>query len=157
VLAEFARQVVQADASLPMLQVSRDDHPELGRRHVQADAARIGLADGSVDLVFCHRMLHHIHNPETRARMFSELARVSRRYVVLSFYAPGYRDYLRWLSSAVRRDARRYHRPATRQQFFDDAAVAGLHVLRTSRLKQFSSAGLFCLFERTGPQVPKAR
>jgi SAM-dependent methyltransferase len=150
VLAEFARQVVQADASLPMLQVARDDHPELGRRHVQADAARIGLADASVDLVFCHRMLHHIHDPHTRARMFSELARVSRRYVVLSFYPPGYRDLLRWLSCSLRRDARHYHRPATRPQFFDDAAAAGLTLLRTSKLNRFLGRGAFYLFGRRG-------
>ncbi|HEY3245277.1 MAG TPA: class I SAM-dependent methyltransferase [Phycisphaerae bacterium] len=147
VLAEFAPWVIQADASLPMLQIAREDHPHLRSYYVQADAAAIGLADRSVDLVFCHRMLHHIHDPATRARMFAELARVARRYVLLSFYPPGYRDRLRWLASALHGASNRRPRPATRQQFLGDAASVGLRLIQSPPRSRVRGADAFHLFE----------
>lgn len=41
------------------------------------------------DLVFCLRFLHHVRTPEARRRVLEELARVSSRHVIISYYATG--------------------------------------------------------------------
>jgi SAM-dependent methyltransferase len=52
-----------------------------------ADAKqRLPLKDGSMEVILSMRFFHHIHEPETRRIILSEFGRVSRRWVVVSFY-----------------------------------------------------------------------
>ncbi len=41
---------------------------------------------GAFDLVFNFRFFHHIFDPEQRLHVIAELARVSRRYLLVSYY-----------------------------------------------------------------------
>ncbi len=148
VIGEVCRRVLQADGSLQMLTVAREDHPDLSGGYVQTDAEHIALADRGVDLVFCHRFLHHIHDRAARQRIFAELARITRRYVVASYYAPGHRDMWRWRLSRLLGRSEHRDRPATLQQFHDELAAAGLRLARTQVVRRFPSLGVFCLFER---------
>jgi SAM-dependent methyltransferase len=148
VLGEFASRVVLADASPEMLQLAREDLPTLSADYVLTDAERIDLPDGSVDLAFSHRFLHHIHTAATRMRIFRELARVSRRYVVLSYYTPGFRDRFRWWKRRLLSPAKAGDRPALRRQFLDEVAAAGFKLRRTETLRRFPLRAMFCLFER---------
>lgn len=85
------RTLIEMDVAHEMLAISRDraadrsHHPHF----VQGDASRLPLADASVDCVFCNRLLHHITSPSGRSEFLRELHRVSRKYVVVSFF-----DYL---------------------------------------------------------------
>ena len=51
------------------------------RSVLRMDATRLAFADGSFDVVIAHHALHHIPDHE---RALAEMARVSRRYVVVS-------------------------------------------------------------------------
>ena len=84
--AAHVGRLIQADFSNDMLEVSRDHYPLEASRsgYAQADVRHLPFATGSVDLVFCHRLLNHLPNPEDRRHAFAELARVTRRYVVVS-------------------------------------------------------------------------
>lgn len=53
---------------------------------VRAAGESLPFPDGAFDAVVCSRLLHHLAEPERRARLLRELARVSGRWVVLSFH-----------------------------------------------------------------------
>ena len=53
---------------------------------LQGDCANLPFEPGSFDLCFCMRLFHHLVDDALRLTVLGELARVSRRYVALSFY-----------------------------------------------------------------------
>jgi len=82
-----ARMVVAADYSEAMLQVFRERHGSPANTQIiRADITRIPLADKTADLCFCMRLFHHMQNDDVRMASLRELARLSRKYVALSFY-----------------------------------------------------------------------
>jgi len=148
VLAEVADRVILADSSPAMLELAREEVTYPNAEYLETDALCIGLPDGSVDLVFSHRFLNHIPSVPARARILSELARVARRYVALSYYAPSFRG--RW-RGAVRRvlgAGDPYERPTTMREFVDAMSAAELRLQRRKVLRRFPLAAMFLLFER---------
>ena len=89
VLLRRAVRLVCADLSGPMLHEAQSalDQPARAGRvgFVRAAAEQLPFAKGAFDVLVCHRLLHHIADPAARGRLFSELARVAGRWVVLSF------------------------------------------------------------------------
>ena len=51
-----------------------------------ASAFEIPLRDGAVDGAVCNRLLHHLPSADEQERLIAELLRVSRRFVILSFF-----------------------------------------------------------------------
>ena len=75
-LTEFADSVLLAEPSQQQLDKAAEylgDDPRVERRCLQA--AELGEATGSADLVLCVRVMHHIPHPEAA---FAEIARVLR-------------------------------------------------------------------------------
>jgi ubiquinone/menaquinone biosynthesis C-methylase UbiE len=52
------------------------------------DIENLDYADDSFDSVICFRLFHHFPTPEVRERAVSELCRISRRYVLMSYFSP---------------------------------------------------------------------
>ncbi len=148
VLAECADKVVLADSSDVCLEVARQDNPDLAAEYVVTTAEDIRLPDGAVDLIFCHRLLNHIDHPDLRARIFVELARVSRRYVIISCNTKRLRSWVRWRLKRLVGLADRASRPVTLPQFFAEVAAAGLNLTAKATLCEDPLA-LLCLFEKT--------
>jgi len=148
VLAETADRVILADSSPAMLDVAREDHRDLPADYLQTDAQNVKLSDRSVDLVFCHRFLHHIDSASLRASILGELARVTRRYVLLSYYPPGWRSRWRWFIRSALGRVRPIDQLATMEQFFQETSAAGLRPVRRIPMRRFRATGVFCLFER---------
>jgi len=94
-------EVVEADVSEEMLALSRQAAREAGAAcgHVACDARRLPMPAGRFDLVFSMRLLHRVRERAERVAVLRELARVSRRWVLFSFYnrrsGRGLRDRLR--------------------------------------------------------------
>lgn len=149
VLAEVADRVILADSSPIMLELAREEMKDRLAEYRELDAESIAMPDGSVDLIFSHRFIHHIHNAESRMRIIREIARVTRRYVIFSYYPPGIR-------SMLRRGARRLmgkndkDRPATLAGFVAEVATAGLRLVHRQTLRRIPP-GAFFLFERVDP------
>ena len=61
------------------------EHPA-ARRCVRASIEGLPLRDRSIDLVVCCRLLHHLAEEPARRALVAELARVSARYLLLSFW-----------------------------------------------------------------------
>lgn len=126
-LAEFCPEVMGADIAVEVLEHARQKADTTGGRArvFRGDASRLELADGAVDAIFCNRLLHHILKEEERARILKELHRVTRRYLVVSFF-----DYQGF--GAVRRLFKRlkgskpiYGGQPTIEQFRAETARAG--------------------------------
>ncbi len=79
-LQESARVVISADAARPMLV----RHP--GAARLQASAHALPLRDGCAEFALCSRLLHHLGAAEERRLVLCELARVSRRWAVVSHF-----------------------------------------------------------------------
>jgi ubiquinone/menaquinone biosynthesis C-methylase UbiE len=91
-----ARKLVMADYSINMLQACEEKFGTQDNiRLIQADILSIPLPDGWADLCFCMRLFHHINNDERRLSTLKELARVSRKFVAMSFYNHNLRFYRR--------------------------------------------------------------
>jgi len=148
-LLEFADTVILADRSLAMLCVAKEDRADPRIKFELLDAEDIALADGSVDLVFCHRFLQHVLDAPRRARILSELARISRRYVILSYYPPSFLS--RW--RAFRRRLLGRAAPADSQpsveRYCEEIRAAGLRLVHTATMRHFPVTGTFYLFERS--------
>ncbi len=147
-LLEFADTVILADRSLAMLCVAKEDlaNPRIKCQLVDAD--HIGLADDSVDLVFCHRFLQHILDAPRRVRILNELARISRRYVILSYYPPSFLS--RWRAFRRRllgRAAPVGSQPSV-EQYCGEIRAAGLRQVHTVTMRHFPVTGTFYLLQR---------
>jgi len=86
------RQLLAADSSQAMIDTAlRKQPPDVAQRfHVfQTDALAIDLPDKFVENVFCMRLMHHVHDPEARIRVYREFARVSSNTVCVSLRVSG--------------------------------------------------------------------
>jgi len=125
-LRAHAGTVLACDQSRAMLREARAFRPDLAG--FQASAFRIPLASGSVDLVLAMRLLQHYPKIWERRAILAEMARVSRRLVITSYFDRACFQALR---------PRRSRRPPARYAisgaaFRADVRAAGL-VLRRRR------------------------
>lgn len=148
VLAEFARRVIVADASNVMLEVAKEDNPSLPADYLRTDAENIQLPCNAVDVIFCHRLMNHIYHPTLRATIFSELARVTRRYLIITYSSPGIRTRLRYRIKRLLGLVHRESRPVSLAQFKNETSTAGFRVVRQHITRQ-QPLSMMCLFEKT--------
>jgi len=82
-----AGKLTMADYSIHMLKAAEERFgtPE-NVNLLQADISSIPLSNGSADLCFCMRLFHHMQNDQVRLSALKELARISKKYIALSFY-----------------------------------------------------------------------
>ncbi len=85
--ADLAHLVIEADIAIGQLEYGRA-HSRLSVPCVwmTASAFHIPLRDRSVDGAVCIRLSHHLPTSAERERLFGELLRVSRRFVVVTFF-----------------------------------------------------------------------
>ena len=109
-LRGVAKRLVSADVARPMLLQARQTAPS-GEVHIQADLRALPFDDASFDLVVCCRVLHHQNTTEELAAIARELARVSRGWIIASFWdhasLPALRTRLGLKPSETRRAVRR--------------------------------------------------
>ena len=88
--ALFARLGITAtgaDMSGDMVHLARENQvPSERGRWLAADICHLPFADGTFDCALSIRLLHHRYSHDVRVHMLRELARVSRRFVLISFY-----------------------------------------------------------------------
>ena len=81
-------QLICADVSAAMVERTRERMEEGGRkeRYVVMDIRHLPFKDAVVDATFTMRLFHHGFARDQMASILKELARVSRRWVILSYY-----------------------------------------------------------------------
>jgi len=127
-LAEGGRHVWGADSAREILTHAQKRAARLGIRagFIHGDASRLPFGPDAVDAVFCNRLLHHILKPEERSVILRELRRVSRRYVVISFF--DYQGFaaVRRLLKSLKGSKPKYAGQPSREQFEREAGACGL-------------------------------
>lgn len=149
-LAANGRAVTGMDASAEVLALARQRAAQLGipAEFTVGDAARLPLPDGSVDAVFCNRLLHHITAANERAVFLREFHRVARRHVVVSFF-----DYLafgglRRFLKALKGRKVDYSGQPTFEAFDREVRDAGFRVLRVVPTGPFWVAEKYFVLEK---------
>ena len=101
-LAGQRRQVIGADVAAEILAHARirAERDSVDAEFIQADAAHLPLPDAAVDCLFSNRLLHHFRDAGDRAAFLREFHRVTRRWLVVSFF-----DYqaFGWLRRLLKR------------------------------------------------------
>ena len=133
-------RLLAADISQEMLEVARSSR--LAEDYLLADAENLGLPDKSVDCVFCIRLFHHIGTAESRRKLFKEFARVSRGWVLVSFYHSNCLKRFKKLVRGKPLSGEHVSFSALRA----DAAQAGLRVVRTAAVARYLLPQWFVLF-----------
>ncbi|MBL6688985.1 MAG: class I SAM-dependent methyltransferase [Pseudomonadales bacterium] len=110
-LEQRPKKLIAGDLSQSMLDVAMQHRPEALLDQVECyemSAFDTGLTDDSVDLVLCMRLMHHLESRGDRLAILGELARISRRYVVVSLWVYG--SYQAWRRTRLekRRPERKY-------------------------------------------------
>jgi ubiquinone/menaquinone biosynthesis C-methylase UbiE len=95
---------------------------------LQGDATKIPIRSGAVDCVFCNRLLHHILAETERAVLLKEFQRVTKRYLVISFF--DYRSFgvVRRFLKALKGRKPSYAQQPTFEQFTQEVLAAGFKV-----------------------------
>lgn len=86
------RAIIAADNSADMLKVARAAQPaDIVKRvrTLQSSAFAIELPNGSVDSIFCMRLLHHIGGSAHRLALLRECQRVTRDSLIVSLWVDG--------------------------------------------------------------------
>ena len=143
-LATGGREVIEMDQAAEVLDFARERAGKLGlrARFVQGDAGKTGLADASVDAVFCNRLLHHITSAPERAAFLREFHRVTRCHLVVSFF--DYRSFetLRVVLKKLKGRKPEYSGQPTLAEFCEEVAHTGF------RLKEIVPTGAFWVAEK---------
>jgi SAM-dependent methyltransferase len=129
ILAAGGRAVTGADAAPEMIRLARQQSQELGLgcALAVADARRLPAPDGTFELVLSMRLLHRIPGRAERAEVLKELARVSRKWVLFSFY-----NRRSW--RGLREQLRGQYAGETERTLAQEAAEAGLRADRFIRI-----------------------
>lgn len=149
-LAELGYTVHAADLSNAMIQIAAENLREAGLNvpvEIQ-DVEKLGFRDRSFDSVVCFRLFHHFPNVEIRARAVSELCRVSRRFVALSYFSPWSPTSLqrKWRTRWTGRKSQKHATPLPEVESY--FARAGFTLVRDfARLRFFHTLHL-AVFER---------
>jgi len=96
-LAKSGYDVVGADISSEMMQVARERLGPVPRLHgyVRADAESLPFDSGTFDCVMSIRFLFHV-DQRTRISMLRDMARVSRRWLILDYRHKYAYRYVMW-------------------------------------------------------------
>jgi ubiquinone/menaquinone biosynthesis C-methylase UbiE len=89
-LAEMGMQVTSVDISDPMIERTRSKmaHFSMAERVSKGDLEKLVFPDRAFDATVCFRFFHHLPNETLRRQVISELCRVTKQHVIISFYHP---------------------------------------------------------------------
>ena len=87
VYARLGITAIGADVSYDMVHLAAANDAQSGsERRLCANVLALPFIDSVFDSVLCIRLLHHRYSDAERQHILCELARVSRRFVIISFY-----------------------------------------------------------------------
>jgi 2-polyprenyl-3-methyl-5-hydroxy-6-metoxy-1,4-benzoquinol methylase len=128
----------------------------------QADIQQLPFADGQFEFIVTNRFLLHFEDG-FRALAFKELARVTRKYLLVHYDTPSLHELMRGLRGFRKPDLDldelqgwRKRKRKNRRLFYDrermaaEGAGAGFTVRRLYHVFYLLSARVYCLYEKIG-------
>ena len=143
VLAARAARVVGVVLSSSMLR-----HAGHVPARVRGDCERLPFADGRFDVVQCVRLLHHLPTEAQLEGCLRELARVSSRWVLVSYFRTLSLAHLRRRLKGLFRERANHRRSISWATLRGAAARAGLRPVGSRCSAPLFSEQWFVLFER---------
>ena len=135
-----------ADVSYDMAHLAAANHARHGwQRWLCADVLALPFIDSVFDGVLCIRLLHHRYSDAERQRILGELARVSRRFVIISFY----RSTLLHAVARHWRGARGRLAMMTLPHLRELAQASGLQIQGVHSLLRYCHAQTFVVLTKT--------
>lgn len=129
---ELPAPVVRADRDPAMVRAAG---PDLWRCCASVHA--LPFRDDAFAGVLCMRLVQHLRDGPERVRVFSELARVSRGPIVVSFFDSTSLQHLRRRLGGLRGKRRSGRFAVPRRTFRDELQQAGLEVVAMRALRRF--------------------
>lgn len=148
VLGPSCRRLVALDVSRAMLTAAPGGFG--GATRIEGSVFALPFADGAFDAVVACRLLHHFGSAGDRRAALRELARVARRFVVVSYWDAA--SWHAWRRRAPGPLRRRGHDPRTAvpaRALDADLASVGLAPLSRAHSLRFVSPQTFVLSART--------
>jgi ubiquinone/menaquinone biosynthesis C-methylase UbiE len=146
VYARLGITAIGADASYDMAHLAATSHTRHGREGwLCADVLALPFTDNIFDGVLCIRLLHHRYSDAERQRILGELARVSRRFVIISFY----QSTLLHAVARHWRGSRGRLATMTLPHLRELAQASGLQIQRVHALLRFCHAQTFIVLTKT--------
>lgn len=144
-------RIFEADYSPSMLERCRANAKGYKPHLARVNALALPYTSGSFDLVFSARLSHHIGLESDREKWLRELCRVSRRYVVATFFdASSLKNLLRLARSPFsRKRAKNTMRLGRVHQLANEA---GFSVKAAIPLSRIFSGHRYIVLEKAGPQ-----
>lgn len=119
-----------ADLEVPMISRTRERLGEDCWAYVRANLkGQLPFRDGSFDGAFCMRLFHHVKSEQERAAMLGELARVVRRWTLISFYSFEPIHWAQWHLRTRTAPGKGWIAMIPTAQFLDEVRAAGLKPL----------------------------
>ena|ERR1043166_7403504 len=123
-LGQGGRLVIETDVAFEMVEIARRAH----RLGLQSDAGHLPFRDRAVDCVFSNRLLHHILRSEERVMFLQEFHRVTRRYVVITFFDYKMFGTMRGALKRLKGRKPKYAEQPTFEQFEQEVVQSGFRV-----------------------------
>jgi ubiquinone/menaquinone biosynthesis C-methylase UbiE len=145
VYARLGITAIGADGSYDMVHLAAT-HTRHGQKGwLCANVMALPFIDNVFDGVLCIRLLHHRYSDAERQRILCELARVSRRFVIISFY----RSTLLHTMARHWRGSRGRLAIMTLPHLRELAQASGLQIQQVYALLRFCHAQTFVVLTKT--------
>ena len=146
VYARLGITAIGADVSYDMVHLAAANDAQSGsERRLCANVLALPFIDSVFDSVLCIRLLHHRYSDAERQRILCELARVSRRFVIISFY----RSTLLHTVARHWRGSRGRLAMMTLRHLRELAQASGLQIQWVHSLLRFCHAQTFVVLTKT--------
>jgi ubiquinone/menaquinone biosynthesis C-methylase UbiE len=149
-ITKLGFQYTGGDISPHMIEEARKEaagNPNVVR-FVEADLEKLPFADNSFDCIIIWRILHHQADPLVRQRMLAEAARVTRRWVLVSFHhllsATAFRKFIQRACFGRQQNGR----PITHWRLGREAESSGLRSVETKGLRKYVSVNWYACLEK---------
>jgi SAM-dependent methyltransferase len=142
--------IIEADIAIGQIRYGRATSTiETPRAWMTASAFHIPLRDNSVDGVICIRLAHHLPTAAERERLFHELLRVSKRFVIVTYF-----DHYS-LKNLTRRIRHPFNRKPpkltmTTERIAELARAGGARLVAAPPLNRIASGHRFALIVKDG-------
>lgn len=132
ILARFDARVMASDLSAQMLKQGMQHDGLYQHRPIRfvTSADRVCLPTNAVDVVFCARFIHHLPAQNTRVAVLTELGRIARKGLVVSFFDSETFKHRRRVRKQQRKGKISNRHGLTREELIDEARKAGLTLVK---------------------------
>jgi ubiquinone/menaquinone biosynthesis C-methylase UbiE len=150
-LEEKGYQVTAVDSSYHMAAIARQNRGSSADQspgYAVSDVLKTAFCDDAFDAVICNRLFHHFYEKDIRRTALSELARISKGPVVISYYSTHCLDAVTFrIKNGLRGRKPTDRVPIPPSVLAEDARASGLNVVREIRSRSIVSMQTYAVLE----------